>query len=717
MTVRATSTGVTLAAATGITVTAVGFGVNAPFIMLGGLLVGAGAAVAAVTLALGDPPDVGEFAVAAHSVADLPEPRSQTPTDPTVDVPGLQSQIATDLAIEAAEQPRSQIATDPVAESLNAEKAADGPTEMPREVDGPVEANDMLQDLFVVEAPAVAPADKLAFDPTPVPAAAPVSAPAPAAVALAEPSAPELIARSSSRRVEEPIVHEEPEQAVDQSVAERPSATRIPRSVEPFGSSPNDVLDALVRAVSSDVAVLAAHLWLLDETTGTMRRVAETGPFKLGAEPLKVDGSSIGTSASTGRATLKRFTATMADGSTDTVWRYAVPLVSGSAHGAAAVDVLAARPDRMALTRNFVHLRTALSAALGISVAETETASAHVLLDAVAEIVRLVDRTALAEATLRHAINLSGADSGSVMLMDTESGRMRIEASYGLPGEIVASAEVSEGEGIAGWVLATAQPLLIEDLDDKGPNSRRHGVCSAMAVPIADEDGALGVLNVGCRTFHARFTATQLSALEGLGRMLAIGLRNASALTSSRELYLDTLMALSVALEGHDPYSQGSTKRVYGLTERLAEKIDLPQPERDALRIAAVLHDIGMANACSTGMLEDRPLTTLEWGLLKMHPVIAADVLEQAPALKQAVPIVYHHHERYDGSGYVLGLAGDDIPLGARILAVADAYVSMTSPRPYRSALTHEDAMIEIAAAAGSQFDPAVVEALWKAVS
>ena len=97
--------------------------------------------------------------------------------------------------------------------------------------------------------------------------------------------------------------------------------------------------------------------------------------------------------------------------------------------------------------------------------------------------------------------------------------------------------------------------------------------------------------------------------------------------------------------------------------------------------------------------------------MLKMHPVIAAEILEQAPALRAAIPIVYHHHEHYDGGGYVGGIAGDGIPLGARILAVADAYVAMISDRSYRAGKTHDEALAELLGESGSQFDPHVVKA------
>jgi HD-GYP domain-containing protein (c-di-GMP phosphodiesterase class II) len=144
----------------------------------------------------------------------------------------------------------------------------------------------------------------------------------------------------------------------------------------------------------------------------------------------------------------------------------------------------------------------------------------------------------------------------------------------------------------------------------------------------------------------------------------------------------------------------------------LGIELDLSEREQSALRVAALLHDVGMAALGDAAIVENRPLTTVEWGMIQMHPVIASDVLTQAPALADAVPIVYHHHEHYNGQGYVLGISGERIPLGARVLAVADAFVALTSERPYRTALGEAGALAEIHSKAGTQFDPEVVDAL-----
>jgi HD-GYP domain-containing protein (c-di-GMP phosphodiesterase class II) len=298
------------------------------------------------------------------------------------------------------------------------------------------------------------------------------------------------------------------------------------------------------------------------------------------------------------------------------------------------------------------------------------------------------------------------------MLLDADGATMHISCARGLPDDVVGATRVSGGEGIAGWVLASSRPLVVEDLDNKGPQSRRHGVLSAVSVPILDDDGVLGVLNVGSRRFHARFSRSHVRALEAIGRITAISLRNARAVTITQDLFFDTLKALALAMETRDPYTRGGTARILEIATALGDEMGLDEAGAHALKLAALLHDIGMSAAGDGVAVTDRPLTTVEWGMLKMHPQIAAEILSQAPSLQSVIPIVFHHHEHYDGRGYSHGLAGDQIPLGARILSVADAYVAMTSARPYRAAMAPEQAMAELVSGGGTQFDPQVVEAL-----
>ncbi len=487
------------------------------------------------------------------------------------------------------------------------------------------------------------------------------------------------------------------------------SQVRIPPTLET-----QVVLSYLKDAASVMGGVAATHLWLADDHSETLRMLDAAGPFAPHGQPIRFeDDEPIAQAYRDRRVCGGPIARVRIGGESTTTWRYAIPVEAGASRGVAAIDVHSVvEPDATVLPEVTAPILASLTGTLALLVADMQLIAARALVETARELSRILDPRQLLEMALSRAMEMTGAQTGSIMLIDPGTGRLRIDVSHGLSEDVVRDTEIGEGEGIAGWVLATGQPLLVEDLASRSPAARRHGVKSAVSVPLADDDGTLGVLNVGSRSFPARFTDAHLESVALLARQAATALRNARAVEESRAIYFDTLKALAVALETKDPYSRGGTERVLQYADALGAVFTLPDEEMSSLRIAALLHDIGMASVGDGVTHSDRPLTTIERALLKLHPQIAADILAEAPALRGVVPIVYHHHEWFDGHGYGHGIAGESIPIGARILAVADAFVAMTSKRPYRGAFTVGDALAELEDKAGTQFDPSVVAAL-----
>jgi HD-GYP domain-containing protein (c-di-GMP phosphodiesterase class II) len=150
---------------------------------------------------------------------------------------------------------------------------------------------------------------------------------------------------------------------------------------------------------------------------------------------------------------------------------------------------------------------------------------------------------------------------------------------------------------------------------------------------------------------------------------------------------------------------------IAGAAIELALGLGLPDSEIERIRVASLLHDLGKLAIPEEILTKPGELNDPEWRIVSEHPKIGQVILEQAGALRDAATIVLHHHEWYDGRGYPHGLAGEEIPVGARIVAIADAYEAMVAGRPYRAAVTHEEALRELRRHGGMQFDPLLVEA------
>jgi len=170
----------------------------------------------------------------------------------------------------------------------------------------------------------------------------------------------------------------------------------------------------------------------------------------------------------------------------------------------------------------------------------------------------------------------------------------------------------------------------------------------------------------------------------------------------------EMVMALSGALDAKDKYTAGHSRRVMEYSVGIAKRMKLPEEEIYKLKISALLHDIGKIGVPDVILHKESGISDKEFAEIKKHPKIGANIIKAIGTFKELVPIVYHHHERFDGLGYPDGIYGEQIPQFARIISIADSFDAITSTRPYRKALRIEHALLEIELNGGKQFDPSI---------
>jgi response regulator RpfG family c-di-GMP phosphodiesterase len=232
-------------------------------------------------------------------------------------------------------------------------------------------------------------------------------------------------------------------------------------------------------------------------------------------------------------------------------------------------------------------------------------------------------------------------------------------------------------------------------------------VQSLLAIPLRMKQRLVGWISVASFTKGKRFDEGQRKLLSIVGSRAAAAIENARLYEDLRATFQQTIEGLAKAIDKMDRYTAGHSDRVATYAMYLATRLGLPPDQVEIVRQSALMHDIGKLG-CVLNLNKPGKLTQDEYEAFKRHPGYGRDILEPIKFLHPLIPGVHLHHERWDGRGYPLGLKGNDVPLMARIIAVADTYDAMTSDRAYRRALPHEVAVAEIERCSSTQFDPEV---------
>jgi len=311
---------------------------------------------------------------------------------------------------------------------------------------------------------------------------------------------------------------------------------------------------------------------------------------------------------------------------------------------------------------------------------------------------------------LDFSVKISGANRGSVMLLDEKKNIFSIKVAYNINEKVIRETTFAKDENTFGWVVKNKKPLYIKDFEQDRRFSKKemvdYKIKQLLMVPIIIEKKVKGIICLD----NASFTTDIINLLTSFSEQVAVAINNARLYQKIQDSYFEIVKALAQAIEAKDPYTHGHSERVMQYSLIIAEKFNLSKEEKESLKYAAILHDIGKIGV--RGIILNNPdrLTVSEYDEVKKHTIIGENIIRPIELLRTIKPLIRHHHEWYNGKGYPDGLSKGDIPLGSRILAVADAYDAMKSDRPYRKAFSEEKAIQEFKQGNGSQFDPKVVE-------
>lgn len=308
--------------------------------------------------------------------------------------------------------------------------------------------------------------------------------------------------------------------------------------------------------------------------------------------------------------------------------------------------------------------------------------------------------------------------AASILLFRDNDQELYFEAASGPVGKVLKQVKLNSQYGIAGQVARTGKPLIVNDTSrsenfhsmiDKTTGFNTQALICA---PLVINNRIMGVIEVLNKRDGTLFDERDLEIVVSIAGTAAIAIDSIRQHQNMQNAFKTTLRTIMSAIDEKDPSIRGHSQRVTEYALLAAGYFSFTPDERETLEYASLLHDIGKIAIDSRVLNKNDALTPPEWEIVRQHSAIGANLLKQIPFLEKASESVLYHHERYDGEGYPEGLKGEEIPLGARLIAVANAYDAMTTDRSYRSAMTIERTIKELNTHSGSQFCPLAVKAL-----
>jgi response regulator RpfG family c-di-GMP phosphodiesterase len=325
----------------------------------------------------------------------------------------------------------------------------------------------------------------------------------------------------------------------------------------------------------------------------------------------------------------------------------------------------------------------------------------------------------LLDLVLDSIVNEFNANLVSISLWDSRRECLALEAFYGPEEEIKSNPLLSGKSEINYNVLKVAKPEVVNEFEEN-TNSDSDGQAntylSLVCHPLLAQGKVIGTLNLLRRGQFGIFGLSDVHLLWILASKAASAIEHSRIYIELEQAYIGTVRAFANAVEARDNYTRGHTERVYKIAELIVKGLKWSEKQMRYLYMGSILHDIGKIGVPDMVLNKPGKFTTEEQAIMRMHPETGVKMLEGVPMLEHALPYILYHHERYDGSGYPLGLRGTNIPIEGRILAIADTVDAILTNRPYRKGASIDKVTEELKQCSGTQFDPELVKLFQKII-
>jgi len=342
------------------------------------------------------------------------------------------------------------------------------------------------------------------------------------------------------------------------------------------------------------------------------------------------------------------------------------------------------------------------------------------------EVAHTVSSSLRLEAVLnlivQSAMKVMAVRACSLRLLTDDKERLELRAADGLSADYLKKGHIQVAESPVDERVLRGESVALQNVGKMpgfqySDEAAKEGLTSVLTVPLISKDEPLGVIRVYALS-ERRFVPDEVALLEAFANQASVAIENASLYEDIRRNYYETVRALTVAIEARDPVTYGHSERVTEIAQRFAGRLELVEDDKEYLRFATVLHDIGKIGVDTPSLdlnMDFGEAANFDMQMFyQMHPIIGRSILQPVEFLQRICPVVLYHHEHWDGSGFPENLAGEDIPYEARLVAIVDAYDHLVYGSDGQGGIHPTDAFAVIEAQSGARFDPVLAKQFLK---